>query len=492
MRRRSGIALLLAGSLLTACSSGIVPETQDRTSPGFQPAGSASPTPPTSSTGPDDPALGAARSTTVEDSVYPDIGDPGVDALHYDLTLGWDPDASVLTGTEELVFRAARTGPDFRLDLSEALHADSALLDGVAVRVEHDGKDLIVEAAVRTGERHTLQLTYHGTPVPVPAPTTRRDISANGFTIDADGGAWTMQEPYGAYTWYAVNDQPADKALYDFTLQVPDPMVGIANGELTSRQDEGGLTTTEWHLAEPAASYLTTVAFGDYTMTRDSSSSGVPISYWTPADRPDLIDRMRAAPAGMDWLEKRLGPFPFDTLGILVVDSESGMETQTMLTLGNTTYSTSPEVLVHEMAHQWYGDEVTPDDWRDVWMSEGMAMYLQALWQADDAGVPPEDVLSGYLTYERASRAVDGPPAAYDPTTFGQTNIYYGPALMWHELRLRIGDRKFFEITRAWPKVHEDANAGRADYLPWLARRSGVPRAFFDAWLLGAKTPRRG
>ena len=120
-----------------------------------------------------------------------------------------------------------------------------------------------------------------------------------------------------------------------------------------------------------------TVATGDYTRTTNTSQSGIEISYWVPSDRPGLATGLEEAAAGLDWLEELLGPYPFDSLGFVLVDSRSGMETQTMITLGATDYTTSEAVLVHEMAHQWYGDEVTPDDWRDVWMNEGMAMYLQ-------------------------------------------------------------------------------------------------------------------
>ena len=126
-----------------------------------------------------------------------------------------------------------------------------------------------------------------------------------------------------------------------------------------------------------------TVATGDYTRTTNTSQSGMEISYWVPSDRPGLATGLESAAAGLDWLEGLLGPYPFDSLGFLLVDSRSGMETQTMITLGATDYTTSTAVLVHEMAHQWYGDEVTPDDWRDVWMNEGMAMYLQGCWQAE-------------------------------------------------------------------------------------------------------------
>jgi aminopeptidase N len=90
----------------------------------------------------------------------------------------------------------------------------------------------------------------------------------------------------------------------------------------------------------------------------------------------------------------KLGPYPWSSLGILVVDSNSGMETQTMITLGNTAYTTARDTIVHEIVHQWYGDEVTPDDWRDLWMSEGMAMYLQFVWQSETTGTSLEQLLT--------------------------------------------------------------------------------------------------
>ena len=70
-------------------------------------------------------------------------------------------------------------------------------------------------------ERYVLEVSYSGTPEPTPAPTSRSDFTTSGWTITPDGETWTMQEPYGAFTWYPVNDQPSDKALYDITVTVP-------------------------------------------------------------------------------------------------------------------------------------------------------------------------------------------------------------------------------------------------------------------------------
>jgi aminopeptidase N len=440
----------------------------------------------------DDPSLDAALSEPVEDSVYPDVGDPGVDALHYDLALTWAPDTRTLDAVETLIFRSTEDDDSFQLDFSQALTVASVTVDGDPASYEQDGKDLVVTHDVATDGRYTVRIVYSGTPRPTAAPTTRSDFSTTGWTITGRGEAWTMQEPYGAFTWYAVNDQPADKALYDFTLSVPSPWVGVANGTLESRTSTDGQTLTQWHLPQPAASYLTTVAFGDFVKTKDESASGVPITYWTPRNRPNVVRGLRMTVDGLDWLEKLLGPYPFDTLGIVLVDSMSGMETQSMITLGTTDYTTSSGVLVHEMAHQWYGDVVTPSDWRDVWMNEGMAMYLEGLWDAHLDHEPIEYTMDYWAGFEKRLRRESGPPAAYDPARFGEGNIYYGPALMWDELRKRIGDDAFYALVREWPHVHEYANSNRDDYEAWVEEQTGLELSdFFDSWLLGAKSPER-
>ena len=98
--------------------------------------------------------------------------------------------------------------------------------------------------------------------------------------------------------------------------------------------------------------------------------------------------KVRYAREALEWVEDKLGPYPFSTAGVLVTDSQSGMETQTLITLGDNDYVLSKPVLVHEFVHQWYGDQTGPTDWRDVWMNEGMTMYLQAVWEAEHGGHP--------------------------------------------------------------------------------------------------------
>jgi aminopeptidase N len=494
-RRTRAAAMLAAGALLLSACADDAAGKKSESQPDPEPTSSSSltPPPPTDPPEPDAGDLDVAISEPREDSYYPDVGDPGVDALHYDLALAWDPDARLLTATELLTFRATETDDEFQLDFGEPLEVGKLTVDGKPADFEKVGKDLVVAHRVRADQRYELELTYSGLPEPVEVPVQRSDFDTTGWTVTDDGETWTMQEPFGAYTWYAVNDQPADKALYDFTLTVPAPWTGVANGELVEVRDEDGARTTTWHLAEPAASYLVTTAFGDFDMTRARSASGVPITYWTPRGESRIVDRLDVTPEAMDWLEDLLGPYPFDTFGTLVVDSSSGMETQTMVTLGDTRYTLSPEVIVHELAHQWYGDQVTPSDWRDVWMNEGMAMYLQGMWEAKESGITIEEQLDKWAPDERFFRSQSGPPAAYFPDSFGDTNIYYGPALMYQELREMVGDKKFFAMVRGWPEANENGSAGREQFLAYMEQSTGEElTAFFDDWLLGETTPPRG
>ena len=486
------LAAAAAGALLLAgCSDDDPIRSGGAGGPTDEPTETATPVDPEPTDEP--PAnLDIALSQPQEDRNYPEVGDPGVDALHYELVLGWAPDTDNLVATEVLTFRSTETDDSFQLDFSEVLEIDGLQVDGADVEYDRQGKDLIVETPVEKDQRYEMVLEYSGTPEPVDVPVQRSDFSQTGFTIDDDHQVWTMQEPWGAYSWYAVNDHPSDKALYDFSLSVPEPWMGIANGDLVSTEEQGGLTITRWHLAEPAASYLTTLAFGDYEQTELTGPGDIPIRIFTPSASPGALEGPSTAPKAMEWLEQYLGPYPFDTFGIVVVDSASGMETQTMVTLGNTAYTLSPEVVVHELAHQWYGDVVTPDDWRDLWMNEGMAMYLQGMWQAEQADISVDEQMDEWAEFEDIERELAGPPGDYDLDKWGSGNVYYSGALLWHELRQLVGDEAFFEAVRGWPESQDNRSSNREALERFFEKRTGDElSSFFDDWLLSEQTPPR-
>jgi aminopeptidase N len=496
-----GVSLALSLALLAGCSGDAGPPDgleapRSATEPADGDAAGGASTTSVSApvvTEPVEQDLDLAVSTPVEDSVYPDVGDPRVDALHYDLDLTWEPGPERLTGRAVLTFRAARTAPRFQLDLGAPLAVEEATLDGEPVRVTRLGKDLVVRAPIEADQRYELALDYAGTPEPAPAPTTRSDFSTTGFTVTDTGEVWTMQEPYGAYTWYPVNDQPADKALYDITVHAPPKWTGIANGELTALETDADGTTTSWQLDEPASSYLVTVAIGDYSHSSNTSAGGLRVDYWTPRGMTRPLDSIRTAAATVDWVEARLGDYPFDSLGLVVTASQSAMETQTMVTLGNNDYVLSPQVVAHEIVHQWYGDQVSPSDWRDVWLNEGMTMLLQWVYEHDHDIRPLRESLRNARSVDQQLRDQYGPPGAYDPDQFGGSNIYYTPALMWNELREDLGDDEFYRIARSWLTENDNTSVSREQvYDHWEAETGRELSEFFDRWITGRRTPAPG
>ena len=317
-------------------------------------------------------------------------------------------------------------------------------VDGEAAEFEaHKRKDLVVLTPVTADERYVAGRRVRRHARPIPAPTTRSDFSTNGWTITADRARrGPCRSRYGAFTWYPVNDQPADKALYDFTISVPSPWTGIANGELTSESEEGGLTHDD--VAPGRARGV---------VPRDHRDRGLHahVQHLVERRRDLLLGAARRTSAGhgcsspprtrwTGW-RQRLGPYPFDTLGFVLVDSSERHGDPDHDHAGHhRLHDLDEAVLLHEMAHHWYGDEVTPSDWRDMWMNEGMAMYLQGMWEAEHAGIPIEELMDEWAALEVGMRAESGPPGDYDPAEFGEGNVYYGPALMWHELREMLGD----------------------------------------------------
>jgi len=191
------------------------------------------------------------------------------------------------------------------------------------------------------------------------------------------------------------------------------------------------------------------------------------------------------------YLEHLVGRYPFPTLGVLVVPSNSAMETQSMVTLGDSRYTLTRDVIVHEIAHQWYGDTVTPDDWSDLWMNEGMATYLaEGSWTSDHGRKSLNQILGRWASFADAMRAQYGPPADYDPDTFGEGNAYYIPALMWDTIRQRLGDDAFWRLATRWLQTHRFTSQDRDSLAAWWSQQSGQDLTpVFTAWLTGPREP---
>jgi aminopeptidase N len=326
-------------------------------------------------------------------------------------------------------------------------------------------------------------------------PSRRADAEPLGLTVTKRGWLWTMQEPYGAYTWYPANDHPSDEALYDISVTVPRGWTAIAGG--TPGPQRG--STFTYRSTDPVATYLQTLAVGRYRKLTATGPRDLPLTYWYRDGVDDkLVKSLKKSPDYVAFLEKRFGPYPFPTGGIVLVDSASGMETQQMITMGGRlrdyaadTIGSFEQDLLHEYAHQWFGNAVTPATWNDLWLSEGWAMYAQYLYDQSLRGYG-DDALEGILRDADArQRRRLGPPAHPDAGRFAEGNVYLCPAAMLKELNDELGDKKFFALARAWVQTQRNTQQTRESFTTFVNKQTGRDfTRLIDAWLDSKTTPR--
>ena len=366
-------------------------------------------------------------------------------------------------------------------------------VDGEDAEFEHSGKNLVVSGDFVEGDQYELSIDYSGTPEPVEAPTTRADFSTTGFTVTEDGSAWTMQEPFGAYSWFAVNDQPSDKAFYDFTLRVPAPWTGIANGVMTSREEEDGQTVSEWHLDSKTSSYLVTVAFGDFAQTLDTTSeSGVPITAWVPKGEPaTYAQNLEYTPEALSWVEEQARSVP------LVVARHPGRRLQQRH--GDPDDDHAGQHRLHDGA----GHD-RPRDRAPVVRRPGHARRLaRPLDERGHGDVPP--VRLAVRDDRHAARAAADPgrdvraPVAEGQRSAGDVrpeDLRGDPGVLRpradvgrdpspRRRRHVLGDGARLAV------ADPDGSSNRDDYLPWIEEQTGAELSdLFDGWLFAKRSPK--
>ncbi|RDG38609.1 M1 family peptidase [Streptomyces corynorhini] len=506
------------------------------TGDGIAPAAPATPAAPANPATPANPADPVGASG-LGDPYFPRLGNGGYDVRHYGLTLDYTPATGRLTGTADITARATRDLGSFHLDLA-GLTVDSASVGGADAAVRRAGTKLTLRPRerLRRGETFRTVVRYSG----VPRRITDPDGSREGW-LGSDGRAVALGEPTGSMAWFPGNHHPSDKASYDIRITVPAGLKAISNGELRSERTKGGRTAFDWHVPEPMASYLATVAIGPYRThetkvtrsvegiegaeaaedtgttedTRDAEDAedtgttedtkgtggahGTVSSYTAvdqataadPATADDSAKLLAAIPGILKWGEKNFGAYPFSATGLIIGrPGQAGyaLETQTRPFLPGPT---DTETLVHELAHQWFGDSVTPKSWRDMWLSEGFATYAEWLWLADHRGVPVRDSFAEAYADEAnwAFPPAVPPSAAY----LSEPPVYGRGAMVLQRVREALGDAAFFRVVRGWARTHRHGNADTADFTAYVERRSGRDLGpLWAAWLYGDAKPPRG
>ncbi|WP_181764565.1 M1 family metallopeptidase [Streptomyces albidus (ex Kaewkla and Franco 2022)] len=444
--------------------------------------------------------LPSPEALGVGDRLFPELGNPGYEVRAYDISFDYSG-VNTRALQARTVIDAVVTSPaglkSFNLDFASG-KVKSLSVNGRTARYRSVKEDLVVTPArpAKRGDRLRVDVRHT-------SPTG--DPGKGGWLRTKDGLAMANQAD-AAHRVFPANDHPSDKAAFTFHVTAPNALSVTAGGRPAGKSRKGARTVWTYRMAHPMATELAQVSIGRSHVRHTKGPHGLPLRDVLPrSDRAALEPWLAKTPGQVKWMEKRVGRYPFETYGLLMADAETGFELETQtLSLFEKRLFTVPAVpdwykesiMVHELAHQWFGDSVTPEQWDDLWLNEGNATWYEWLYGAERGGPSlVSRVREAYRTSD-TWRTEFGPPARLHPARPGnkidifRKSVYDGSAVVLYALREKIGAAAFDRLQREWVSRFRDDNASTDDYIALVNRISGKDLTrFMKDWLYGTKTP---
>ncbi len=419
-------------------------------------------------------------------AVRADTVHPVHNALHYDVTLILGDSGRNVLGQVETSWRLRSERPvelqlDSALRVIWVLTADRENRRGSRAAWGRQDGIVVVPHQGRAGDSLVTRIRYRGE---VREGLVFRGSTAGGLTIFADN--W----PDRAHDWLPVQDHPSDKASVSWHVQVPLAYRVVANGTL-DKVDTLPYGHAVWHYRMPRQIPVYTMVIGvaKFAVTKRPDTACavrcVPWSVWTfPADSAWAVKGpFKRAGEMLAYLSALIGPFPYPSLAHVESSTEfGGMENAGAIFYNDSLYYSrelSEATVVHETAHQWFGDAVTEDDWHHLWLSEGFATYAEALWAEHTGGAEAaRKVMRAAASRVRQSPAVDRPiidPTQRDLKALLNDNNYQKGAWVLHQLRGLVGDSAFFAGLRTYYRTYRDSTALSSDFARVMSEAAGRP-----------------
>ena len=424
---------------------------------------------------------------------------PRVDVVDYrfDIELG-DADDRI-AGTADIEVQFAGDERQLRFDLAnldpasgKGMVVSAVSIDGTAATFTHRDHALLVELPrpFTKGERLRLRIAYAG----VPGGGLKIGPNRHGErTFFSDN--WPDQ----ARQWLPTVDHVYDKASASMVITAPAHYQVISNGLLVEETDlPNGRRRTHWRQSVPISPWLYTLGVARFAVQQVDTFDGKAIQTWVYAKDRDAGFYDFAVPTrdALAFYSERVGPFSYEKLANVQSNSVSGgMESASAIfySEGSVTGTRSERwrnVIIHEVAHQWFGNAVTEYDWDDVWLSEGFATYFTLLFIEHAYGRDEflrglEDSRRRIIAFDREHpdyRIVHDNLADMSKVTTGQ--VYQKGAWVLHMLRGLMGDQAFWAGIRSYYRAHKDGHATTAAFRAEMERASGRDlKPFFEQWL---------
>ena len=417
---------------------------------------------------------------------------PGVDAIHYVFRLTIEDDSDRIAGDASITFKLVAGVAEVVLDLASSaagkgMTVSAVSVEGRPVAFTHAADRLHVRlpTPAAAGDEIDVAIAYSGVP-------------ANGLrlirNIHGERTAFSENWPNRARQWLPMVDHPHDKATGEFIVTAPSHYQVAANGLLVEEVDlPGALRRTHWKQSVPIASWLYAVGMARFAVHHYDVVRGIPQQVWVfPQDRDTAYrlfqDTGRRA---FEFFSDSVGPYAYEKLAhVQAAGLGGGTEHATVIFYGEKGVAAGRAPVVHEVAHQWWGNAVTEKDWDDVWLSEGFATYFTHLYierfEGRDAFV--RGLRSDVNTIASAQKAAPDQPVIHrniaDMSKVLNRFVYQKGGWVLHMLRGAIGTENFWKGIREYYARYRNQNASTDDFRRVMERASGAPLSwFFDQWL---------